>query len=313
MKKLIITSVLLILICSGHVFAQEGSTTVLMRNGLDKFKTGQFDEALLDFREVILDRNLKDYHGSAYFWITKCYLAQSKLKQAGESLGFFIENFDGHPFMEEGFYQKGRIEFLKGKYENAIGDFFSFISSYPDSEYTANSYFWIGESLYNLGHYEEAEKIYYQLVTEYPTSYKLEAANYRLALIDLVKREEVLMDLVKLSHEEYLTSLEEFQRKERTYEQAISSYQRKIGQLEARLKNAENDKIAAVEEAKSELQSIFESQINTMQTHNVVSNPVVSQATDSTKRQKLLEMKNEVLEVKAYLIELLSEQLQGGM
>jgi hypothetical protein len=37
-----------------------------------------------------------------------------------------------------------------------------------------------------------------------------------------------LLNLLKISHEEYLKLLEEFQRKEKTYEQAITEYQRKL-------------------------------------------------------------------------------------
>ncbi|MBI9100810.1 MAG: tetratricopeptide repeat protein [Spirochaetales bacterium] len=316
MKKLTFTAALLILISFMAIFAQESGDTTLMRSGLDKFKSGQFGDALLDFREIILDTNMKDYHGSAYFWITKCYLAQSDLKQAGDNLGFFLKNFVGHPFMEEGFYQKGRIEFLKGEYEISISDFYSFITSYPDSDFIPNSYFWIGESLYNLGHYEESEKIFYHLVSQYPTSYKMEAANYRLALIDLVKREDVLMDLVKLSHEEYVTSLEEFQRKERTYEQAISAYQRRIVQLENRLKESDNDKNAALANLKAEMQTLLDEAVKAASTSSqpVQTSIIVDQPTqDLTGKQEILELKNSVLEVKGFLFDLMSEQLQGGM
>ncbi len=308
MNKISLLTILLIFtVATTLVFAQETvSRDQLMRDGLEDFKSGMFNSALNSFREVTLDTNLKDYHGSAYFWITKCYLAQSNLIQAGENLDFFLENFEGHPFVEEGLYQKGRIEFLKSEFENAIGEFYTFINEYDNSAFIPNSYFWIGESLYNLGHYEEAEEIFYFVVKEFPTSYKMEAANYRLALIDLVKREDVLIDLVKLSHEEYVTSLDEFKRKERTYEQAISSYQRRITQLEIQLEEKSTPIITVLPPVETVPEKV-EPVVETPPPVTLINEPALEN------RQKLLEMKNTVLEIKAFLIELLSEQFQGGM
>jgi prefoldin subunit 5 len=66
------------------------------------------------------------------------------------------------------------------------------------------------------------------------------------------------MRLLKMSHEEYLYALEEFQRREKSYDQAISGYQRKLTALTA------NDKEALVQELSKENQD-KESEISALE------------------------------------------------
>ena len=318
MKKMsILIPLFLILFCTVFSAAAQtaGSDTGLMRSGLEKFKAGRFTEALYDFREVVLDASLSDYHGSAYFWITKSYLALQNLDLAEENLKFFLTNYPGHPFFEEGMYQQGRIHYLKGEYPQAISVFYDFLNQYPDSSFAANSFFWIGECLYSLGHFQEAEKLFYRVVTQYPDSYKVEAANYRLALIDIVYREEVLLDLVKLSHEEYLTSLEDFQRRERTYEQAINSYQRRISQLETSLASRQEAPREPVRPAVSaEPAPAAPAPVQETPSQVPPAAAAVPAESEITSQQlELLELKNTTLEVKSYLMELLESRIRGGM
>jgi hypothetical protein len=69
------------------------------------------------------------------------------------------------------------------------------------------------------------------VVEKYPQSAKFEASSYRIALIDQKKIENELLKLLKWSHEESLKTVEEYQRRERTYEQAIIAYQKRIAEM----------------------------------------------------------------------------------
>jgi tetratricopeptide (TPR) repeat protein len=110
-----------------------------------------------------------------------------------------------------------------------------------------NAYFWIGESLYSLGRLEEAERVFARVLRDYPQSYKVEAASYRLSLLEFKKREEELLRLLKWSHEEFLRTVEEYQRREKAYEQALAAYQQRTGGAEQRQAEAR-----ALEELKAE-------------------------------------------------------------
>ena len=66
------------------------------------------------------------------------------------------------------------------------------------------------------------------VVERFPNAAKAEAARYKSDLVQLYKRERELLALLKLSHREALKAIEEYQRREQTYEQAIAGYQRRL-------------------------------------------------------------------------------------
>jgi hypothetical protein len=56
----------------------------------------------------------------------------------------------------------------------------------------------------------------------------VEAAQYRVSLVDLSRREIELSKLLKWSHADFLKSVEESEQREKIYAQAIDSYQKKL-------------------------------------------------------------------------------------
>ena len=190
-----------------------------------------YDQAILTFRGLLLDAAAEAQKPDASFWLAKAYLASGKMEEAARSLEFFLSGYPDHPSQPEASYLKGRLLFLQDDQENAILALKAFILRYPRAEFVPHAYFWIGEALYTLGHLEEAGRMYGKVVDDYPRSFKVEAAGYRLSLIDFKKRENELLKLLKWSHEESLRTTEEFQKRERTYEQALVAYQRKLQDL----------------------------------------------------------------------------------
>jgi TolA-binding protein len=89
----------------------------------------------------------------------------------------------------------------------------------------------MGECLYSLGQLNKALDVFSLIVEQYPQSVKYEASSYRLALINQKKVEIELLSILKWTHEESLKTVEEYQRRERTYDQAIIAYQKKIAEM----------------------------------------------------------------------------------
>ncbi len=246
--KLIVIAVILVIFFIHSAFSGSIEGENIINEGIKYFRAGQYEQAILSFRNIILNSNLKKYHGDAYFWIAKSYIALNKLKEADRNLEYFILNYPNHPYYGEAIYQKGRVLYLEGDYEDSIQVLNSFINQFGSSSFVPNAYYWIGENLYSLGHLEEALKVFKNVVAKYPRSYKVEAARYKISLIQLKKEEQELLKLLKWSHEESLKTVEDFQRRERTYEQAISAYQRRLASFKA----AGYEK--SIEELKEELQ-----------------------------------------------------------
>ncbi len=219
-------AVLVLILTAASAWGLDGD----LERGIGYFSASRLSEALHTFRNVIADPNKASVHGDAYFWLAKTHMAMNHLDDAEKNLEFFILNFENNPNFPESLYQKGRLLYLQKEYEKAIQVFYNFIDQFPANPYTGNAYFWIGESLYDLGHFEKAVRVFNTVVQQYPKSYKVDAAKYRVSLIELKYREQELMKFLKWSHEESLKTLEEFQIREKTYEQAIAAYQKKLSE-----------------------------------------------------------------------------------
>ena len=200
-----------------------------MRDGIDQFRNGQYDRAILLFHNVILDPAAGDQKATAYFMIAKSYLAVGKLDDAERNLEFYLATYPAAPDYEEAVYQKGRLLFLQEEYQNAIQVLQGFIKDHPKSSFVSSAWFWVGESLYALGMLDDAQAVYQKILTDFPASVKVEAAGYKLSLIQMRRREVELTKLLKFSHEELLRSVQEYQNREKAYVQAIEAYQKRLG------------------------------------------------------------------------------------
>ena len=219
----------------------------LIEKGVSSFRNGMYADSLTYFRDVVIDSSLKANHADAYFWIAKSYLALRQLDNAEENLEFFILNYPNNRYYQEALYQKGRLMYMQKDYENCIQESYAFLEKFPDSPYAANAYYWTAESLYELGRLEEAESLYTHILYNYPSSYKVESANYRLSMLEQKYREESLVELLKLTHEEYLKSIEEFQIREKTYENALDSYQKKLSLIDTGSAGANTGQVLSIE------------------------------------------------------------------
>jgi outer membrane protein assembly factor BamD (BamD/ComL family) len=211
-------------LCAIAVSAQSSG----LADAIQLFRDGQYEKALPIIEAVINDPAAAAQKPDAYLLVAKSYMALGKLDDADKSLEFYLSNFTGAADYPEALYQKGRLLFLQEQYEQSIQVLQQFITTYPASPFVSSGWFWVGESLYNLGHVDDAQKIYQKILTDFPASVKVEAAQYKISLIQLQKKEIELARLLKWSHEDFLRSLEEFQRQEKTYEQAIEVYQKKL-------------------------------------------------------------------------------------
>ena len=228
-RKAILPIVLLaVALCLHQGFAQSSGPASDLKDGVDQFRNSQYDKAILLFHNVILDPNAGPQKAAAYLLIAKSYMAIGKLDDAAHNLEFYLATYPGAADYEEASYQKGRLLFLQEEYENALQALQAFIAGYAKSTFVSSAWFWAAESMYGLGRLDDAQAVYQKIVADYPTSSKVEAAQYKLSLIQLRKREVELSKLLKWSHEELLKSVEEYQNREKAYVQAIEAYQKRL-------------------------------------------------------------------------------------
>jgi tetratricopeptide (TPR) repeat protein len=220
-------------VCLPQGFAQSSVPGSDLKDGIDQLRNNQYDRAILLFHNVILDPNAGAQKAAAYLLIAKSYMAVGKLDDAEHNLEFYLATYPGAPDYEEASYQKARLLFMQEDFESAIQVVQAFIAAYPRSAYLSSAWFWAAESMYGLGRLDEASSVYQKIITDFPTSAKVEAAQYKVSLIQLRKKEVELTRLLKWSHEELLRSVEEYQNRERAYVQAIEAYQKRLASSSA--------------------------------------------------------------------------------
>jgi tetratricopeptide (TPR) repeat protein len=200
----------LLLLLGISVWAQSSGAV----NPLDDINAGNrylaaqdYQRAVSSFQRVLLDSTAQAFHGKAILGLGKVFLATGNLSEASSFLDNYVENYLDDSEYEDGLYQQARLYIFKGEYENALIALNGFLNSYPQTRYASNALFWAGESAFRLGYLDEATTLFNRVIQGYPRSTKIEAIQYRLSLIDLQRREEDLIKLLRWSHEENMFNL----------------------------------------------------------------------------------------------------------
>ncbi len=83
---------------------------------------------------------------------------------------------------EQKAYDRALAAYRKGRHEEAIGYFRTFVKTYPKSDLSDNAQFWIGESYMALKQYEQAILAYQEVIKKYPRGNKVPGAMLRQAI-----------------------------------------------------------------------------------------------------------------------------------
>jgi TolA-binding protein len=228
-RKASVAFLVLILCLSPRlIYGQSSGSSKDLQEGLDFFRDGQYARAIPLFQDVLANSSAEAQKPVAYLLLAKSFMATGKLDDAEHNLEYYLANYPGSTDYAEALYQKGRLLFMQEDFESALQVFQGFLTNYPSSIFVSSGWFWVGESLYSLGRLDDAMTVYQKIVRDYPSSVKVEAAQYKVSLIQLRKKEIELTRLLKWSHEDFLKSMEEFQNREKSYQQAIDAYQKRL-------------------------------------------------------------------------------------
>ncbi len=199
-------------------------------SGLESFEDGLLEQALDFFRRasVLTD---DPYYGHARFWSARTLLGLGLIDDAAEHFDRFLADFTPHPYREEATYQQARVSYIVGDHELAVQRFSAFLDAYPGSSFESNALYWTGEALLALGRLDAAQRMFVEVTTRFPTSFRYEAAEFRQTIIELRRRENELLTLIRWSHQEYLSALEAFELRERDYQQQLRLYRTRLANL----------------------------------------------------------------------------------
>ncbi|MDR2445845.1 MAG: tetratricopeptide repeat protein [Treponema sp.] len=248
------------LLAGGMVFSQTdaggasaASSTAFssaFRQGVALYGQGEWIAAAVKFREAHGAAATGDERAEAVYWLCLAEEAGGCFESAIKSLDVLERTNGGASRKAEIPYLKGRAFYSLGRYDEAIVLLKGYADRMPDDSAGASAQksaalYWTGECLFALGQLDAAQDVFFMITRRYPQSVKYEASVYRIALIYQKKVEQELLELLRRSHEEALKTIEEYQRRERSYAQALVMYQKRIALLEASLREAGIDASAA--------------------------------------------------------------------
>jgi TolA-binding protein len=210
-----------------------------LRRGLEFYQQSRWREAVTEFRRAQDEAVDSELKAEALYWIALSEISAKDYSGAIRDMDQMELIAPESRRLQDIPYHKGRALYYLGRYEEAL----MLLKLYADqmggmppagSELAARksaAIYWIGECLYAMGQLDYARDVFTIVTQDYPRSAKFEASSYRLALIHQKKIEEELLNLLKWSHEESLKAIEEYQRRERSYDQALIAYQKRIADL----------------------------------------------------------------------------------
>lgn len=210
--------------------------TQRFQNGVQLYQINKFYEAAMEFRRAQENARTQNDWAQAIYWVTLSQLAYSDYGSAIKDMDELESRAPNSIFTRDMAYHRARIYYNQGYFEDALILFNRFSNSITDDsreskERKAAAFFWMGECLFAMAQFDEAQKFYSWVVSTYPESPKNDVSAYRIDLIKQKKIEAELLALLQWSHEESLRTNEDYQRRLRTYEFTLNSYQRRIAEL----------------------------------------------------------------------------------
>lgn len=289
--------VALLLTLVSYVSAQSLSAETRLQSGINYYSRGRFREAVQELIRAHDDTSAKEIKAEALFWKSLSELSLGEYNEALRDMDALQQTDPASNRVRELPYHRGRVLFYLGRYNEAVVLLKNYADSIrpapggtlnpQDASWKASALYWTGESLYSMGQLERAEQIFRIVTEEYPESPKYEASVYRLALIDQKKVENELLGLLKWSHEESLRNTEEFRRKETSYDQALSAYQRRLSDGSGSSGLYDETRVMALEEENAQYREKLgaaEDKIRSMETSLGRTNSI----TDTVERLKSL-------------------------
>ncbi|MDR0623681.1 MAG: tetratricopeptide repeat protein [Treponema sp.] len=289
------------------------------QEGVRLYSEGRWREAVIEFRRAQTEASTGEQRGEALYWIALAELAAGEYDASVKDMEELERIAPASPRRAEIPYYKGRAYYYLGRYDEAIvflKDYFSRLGDNENARKSAALY-WMGECLFSLGQLDTAQEIFTLITEQYPQSAKFEASSYRLGLINQKKIEIELLALLKWSHEESLKTMEEYQRRERTYDQALTAYQKRIADMlkDTRLADLESanaeyrKQLAEAEERLIFLEENLKSSPSRSSPRGAVS---PAPETEAEKTIQLLDLKTRALELRNELEKELLQVESGG-
>ena len=179
-------AILLFIILLLPVYSQTGEQ--VLSEAMYKYNSCEYLDAYNLFENIslsgtdnIVTMELADYYSA------DCLLALNNINGAIAEFEYFIENHPTAATRSLALYKLAVIFFDQSSFEKSIEKSMTLINEYPESDYSAFAYYWIGEAFTETGKNYEAE-VY--LLDAYEKNKKTKFADYTLFALSKVYEKE---------------------------------------------------------------------------------------------------------------------------
>jgi len=261
--------------------------------GISLYNQARWHEAIDELRGAQeIAENTRQW-SEAIYWVILARLAASDYNAALLDMEELERKAPNSSRSDDILYHRARAYFYLGKNEEALVLFKQYYDKSPESADArkAAAMYWMGECLFSMGQLNSAEEIFTWIAETYPGNSQFETVPFRIDMIRQKKVEIELLELIKYSHEESLKTAEEYQRRERTYEQALNAYQRRVAELLMDSRVADLETLNA--EYRRKLTEADE-RIRVLEERLGMNNLSQSESSDEDLRMRALQLRNEI-------------------
>ena len=191
------------------------------------YDSGDFVTALKLFQGLV-EHSQGEQKAEALLGKGKTSFALLDYAKAEAAFEAVLQSGPSAPLQSLAEYWKGRVLLTQNHPNAALAQFAASVQTDPQSSEIPNALFWMADASTALGQYEAAGNLYNRLIHGYPYSYKVEAAKYRLAVLDMDARENKLLNVLRWANIEALNAADEYQRREKAYQKEILDLQKKL-------------------------------------------------------------------------------------
>ncbi len=114
-------------------------------------------------------------------------LKESRYDQAQKAFKDFLKNYPDTAFSDNAQYWLGETNYVMQKYDIAINEYQTLLNTFPNSKKVSHALLKIGYSYAELGNVSDAEKTLTEVMTQYPGTTAARLANERLRKINAAK------------------------------------------------------------------------------------------------------------------------------
>ncbi len=149
--------------------------------GKYQFNEGLYDEAIIEFEEVIRIAPTSEVAQEAWHYIGRCYLEKNQFERAEDAFVKVIEGYPNSSSKDKNLYYLANVQKMNKKFKAAADNYKKLLDDFPLSEYSQRSLTNYLECYFELEEYQMVILLGGRLTKSYPENKQIPEIKYLMA------------------------------------------------------------------------------------------------------------------------------------